>query len=89
MSKASGKVKKKIYFCTNVILSVMYTWMRRWEGGLVLFLLQREASVLSDLLGRETEQGPRLHDVAQAWWRPACAGSLLSGRVPATTAARN
>lgn len=44
MSKASGKVKKKkkkkIYFCTNVILSVMYTWIVRREGGLVLFLLR-------------------------------------------------
>lgn len=45
MSKASGKVKKKkIYFCTNVILSLVYTWMM--GVGLVLFrLLEMESAV--------------------------------------------
>lgn len=63
MSKASGKVKKKkIYFCTNVILSLMYTWMIQRELGLVLFLLlEVEVKVFSVTrgdVGQSREQGP-------------------------------
>lgn len=44
MSKASGKVKKKkIYFCTNVILSLMYTWMMGGVGPVLFLLLDTEA----------------------------------------------
>lgn len=54
MSKASGKVKKKkkIYFCTNVILSLMYTWMMGGVGPVLFLLLDTEARASPRSLGR-------------------------------------